>query len=202
MPQCELESLKVVRPLQDECPVWYFLTGAISHPETLSKLLKLHETPEIHRASVRGYVEIRERGCTTLVPASEGNALTGNDVCYGWAYLVKSQGEETALRYYKTDYFTVTRCKISFPVQGTSDAPSEVDGLTFTFSLGEDWFRDANKPSRPYLQRVAKRHRGSSSDQKCPRLVVPSKAAPSTKVSRIKAQTVQSEMTMRYTRRV
>jgi hypothetical protein len=61
-----------------------------------------------------------------LVRAEEGGTPVE-----GWAYLVKSQDEEDALRYYETERYMVVRCDIEFTNGRT--AAKRVPGLTFLF---------------------------------------------------------------------
>ncbi len=119
-------------PSQDEYPVWYFFYGTLAEPEVLSQVLHLTPSnpPELHVAQIRG-------GCLTmwggkykaLVHSPDGK--DGPPV-QGWAFLVKSQEEEDALRHYETERYTVTRCEIEF-LNSSKLAWSRL-GLTFMFN--------------------------------------------------------------------
>jgi hypothetical protein len=125
------------RPLQNEYPVWYFLTGSLSKPAYLGKLLKLG-TFAMTTAWVRGLVETKERQCTALFRATPTDTVTG---C---AYLVKSEEEEDRLRYFKTDFFHVARCRMTMLAEASKTGETEVDALTFISSYEVSVFRDMN----------------------------------------------------------
>ena len=66
---------------------------------------------------------------TTWADKYKGLVDAGEDaVVAGSAYLVKDVDEESALRYYETDQYSVVRCRIRFEDDGDS-----VMGLTFKF---------------------------------------------------------------------
>jgi hypothetical protein len=125
------------RPLQNEYPAWYFLTGSLSKPAYLGKLLKLN-TFAMTTAWVRGLVETKERQCTSLFRATPVDTVTG---C---AYLVKSEEEENRLRYFKTDFFHVARCRMTMLAEASKTGETEVDALTFISSYEVSVFRDMN----------------------------------------------------------
>lgn len=118
-------------PRQEDYPVWYFLTGPITKPNKLQTLLKRNFEPYKHCAVVHGLVTLRRHVFEATVETDyhEEYAVLGPSV--GTAYLIKSKEEEDRLRYFKTDNFTVARCKITLCPIHESGQPHEVDGLTF-----------------------------------------------------------------------
>ncbi|KAF1845915.1 uncharacterized protein K460DRAFT_406145 [Cucurbitaria berberidis CBS 394.84] len=144
LPQFRLPDDQPPRPLQNEYPVWYFLTGGLSRAEKLMQLLQLDKEPDLRIASVKGLVQVHERQCSALMSPTRQQAWWGQDSCVGMAYRVQTEEEERRIRYFKTSYVSVIRCKITLSAKGTFGRPTEVDGLTFVCSAGVNKFRYMN----------------------------------------------------------
>jgi hypothetical protein len=166
------------RPSQNEYPVWYFLTGSLSKPAYLGKLLKL-DTLAMTTAWVNGLVERKERQCTALFRATPEQILRGEDTVTGYAYLVKSEEEENRLRCFKTDFFYVARCRMMMLADSSETGETEVDALTFLYSHEVAVFRDMNS------QPIAKQPGAVGSARKPIRKVgfMPPKLKPTTAIS-------------------
>lgn len=119
-----------VKPQQNESPVFYFFYGTLANPEILTHHLDLPvtEPPVLYPATVRGgaiknwgkYRALTDDFSPTTKPVS------------GYAYLVQTQANEDALRFYETDKYDVVRCEITFV-----ESQDVVWGLTFRFA-GEE----------------------------------------------------------------
>lgn len=139
LPQHRLDNARP-RPLQDDYPVWYFLTGPIAKPNKLRKLLKRETEPHKRCATVHGLTTLRHRQFEATVETDfhDEHAILGPSV--GAAYIIKSKEEEDRLRYFKTDHFMVVRCKITLCPILESGQPHEVDGLTFVVDLNSSLY--------------------------------------------------------------
>jgi hypothetical protein len=138
------------QPLQDDYPVWYFLTGQIAHPEHMKALWQLRKQPYHRHATVEGLTSIRYKHRETseqrlepwestknygsgeaLVLSSPNDKLLHRNKAVGLAYLVRDKLSEDRLRYFKTSLFRVKRCKIILSPISRYGQAHEVDGLTF-----------------------------------------------------------------------
>ncbi|OAL23213.1 hypothetical protein AYO20_11025 [Fonsecaea nubica] len=129
MPQNRLDDEKdIPRPSQDEYPVWYFFYGILADPEVLKHHLSLDAEPSLVPASIEGgEVGLWSGKYRALVDSWSESAKV-----FGSAFLVQSQDQEDALRFYETDRYEVVRCRI-LTEQGN------LRGLTFRFDgLPED----------------------------------------------------------------
>jgi hypothetical protein len=158
-------------------------------------LLRLTTEPDLKRARAGRLLRVSYNQCSVIVPATAADIAQGQDHCEGWAYLVQNEADERALRYYKTDFYVIHRCRITFLDQQTASAPdSTVNGLTFVFSPGEDNF-DAmtNMPIRRVKGAVGSK-RGSAPDtfnKRFPALAVPPKSGPVSQVDRTTATSTE-----------
>lgn len=130
LPQHRLDSA-LPRPLQDDYPVWYFLTGPITKPNKLRTLLKRDFEPHKRCATVHGLTTLRHRQFEATVETAFHDEYVTLGPSVGAAYMIKSKEEEDRLRYFKTDHFVVVRCKITLCPLLESGKSHEVDGLTF-----------------------------------------------------------------------
>ncbi|CAO2649077.1 Nn.00g100260.m01.CDS01 [Neocucurbitaria sp. VM-36] len=190
LPQFRLLYEQLPRPLHHEYPVWYFLTGQISRGDKLMRLLKLDQLPEMRYASINGLVEVQERQCRALVEPGRHQSWWGQDHCVGWAYRVKNEVEERRLRLFKTDFFTVVRCKILMSAKGRSGFQTEVEGLTFVFSGGEDMFRYMNSLPIASIPGSNGWRRRQKTSQRLAPISVPLKASSTTAVTRVETTSV------------
>ncbi|CCT65218.1 uncharacterized protein FFB20_11344 [Fusarium fujikuroi] len=110
------------RPLQNECPVWYFFYGTLTDPSFLSKLFGSNFQAEYHAATIRGgvlktwgryYALVDDPSHTIFVP--------------GKALLVETREQEERLRAYETNSYEVVRCCIEMGLE------KPMSGLTFRF---------------------------------------------------------------------
>jgi hypothetical protein len=138
LPQHRLGEGEVARPLNDEYPVWYFLTGQIAHPEKLQALWKLNTPPHKRSAHVNGLMSIIYRNDRATVESYKNAKNRSMDQTVGSAYLVMNRLAEERLRYFKTHYFQVVRCKIALHTVHKHGRIHEVNGLTFVPSHGEE----------------------------------------------------------------
>ncbi|RFU73021.1 oxidoreductase domain containing [Trichoderma arundinaceum] len=117
--------LSLVRPAQDEYPVWYFFYGTLTDANVLSRAIGVSEKEDsikYKRARIRrGRLFTLGRKYLALVDADE------HSIVDGWAYLVKSQSEEDSLRVYETGKYEVVRCTIEF----ANENGGVIHGLTF-----------------------------------------------------------------------
>lgn len=118
-------------PLQDDYPVWYFLTGPIAKPKKLQTLLKLDIEPYKRCAVVHGLTTLRRRQFEVTVESDNNDEYPSLGSSVGAAYLIRSKEAEDRLRYFRTDHFMVVRCKITLCPIHESGQPHDVDGLTF-----------------------------------------------------------------------
>jgi hypothetical protein len=150
-PQSKLNQTEPCpQPLQDDYPVWYFLTGQIAHPEHMKALWQLSKKPYHRHATVEGLTSIRYKHRETseqrrepwesaksygsgeaLVISSPNDKLLHRNKAVGLAYLVRDKLSEDRLRYFKTSLFRVKRCKIILSPISRYGQAHEVDGLTF-----------------------------------------------------------------------
>lgn len=118
------DSFSLVRPAQNEYPVWYFFYGTLADPRILSRITGLDEEQnpiEYKRASVlRGRLRALNEKYLALVDADEYSKVDG------WAYQVKNQNEEDSLRVYETGVYEVVRCTVKLMYEEVM-----VQGLTF-----------------------------------------------------------------------
>ncbi|KAH7402146.1 hypothetical protein DE146DRAFT_652550 [Phaeosphaeria sp. MPI-PUGE-AT-0046c] len=130
LPQHRLNEA-LPEPLQDEYPVWYFLTGPIAKPRKLQTLLKLDIEPYKRCAVVHGLTTLHHRQFEVTVESDTDEAYPTLGPSVGAAYIIRSKEAEDRLRYFKTDHFMLVRCKITLcPIHEFGQA-HEVDGLTF-----------------------------------------------------------------------
>lgn len=183
LPQHRLDPGEIPRPLQNEYPVWYFLTGELARSENLKNLLELVKSPDMRPATVAGLREVIRRNCNLLVlpPANEMRARP--DVCDGWAYCVQNESQEHALRQFKTTIFDIVRCTITISETGTSPGTSpshsEVRGLTFVYTPGQTWFdKMSETPIKSTESAVGSTRQGEPFDH-VPPGIVPMKSVPS-----------------------
>ncbi|KAL7973227.1 hypothetical protein HDV63DRAFT_368076 [Trichoderma sp. SZMC 28014] len=119
------DSLSLIRPAQNEYPVWYFFYGTLADPSILSRIIGLdqEQSPiKYKRASVlRGRLRALNEKYLALEDADESSRVDG------WAYQVRSQNEEDSLRVYETGVYEVVRCTIEFG----NETDVKVQGLTF-----------------------------------------------------------------------
>ncbi|KAF2796738.1 hypothetical protein K505DRAFT_225691, partial [Melanomma pulvis-pyrius CBS 109.77] len=109
-------------PAQDQYPVWYFFYGTLGEPECLARLLNLDHTGlDLRAARVKSARLGTWAGkYRALVDGSEKEEVEG------WAYQVRCEEHEEALRVYETHKYMVVRCGILM-------GGEEVPGLTFRF---------------------------------------------------------------------
>jgi hypothetical protein len=151
LPQSKLnQTERCPQPLQDDYPVWYFLTGQIAHPEHMKALWQLSKKPYHRHATVEGLTSIRYKHRETseqrlepwesaknygsgeaLVISSPNDKLLHGNKAVGLAYLVGDKLSEDRLRYFKTSLFRVDRCRITLSPISRYGQAHEVDGLTF-----------------------------------------------------------------------
>jgi hypothetical protein len=95
---------------QDQFPVWYFFYGTLASAPKLCSLLSLpeDEVPVLHKAGVTGgKMETWGNGkYNALVDGPESSRING------WAYQVRSEEHEDALRKYETAAYEVVKCEI------------------------------------------------------------------------------------------
>jgi hypothetical protein len=171
LPQSKLNQTEPCpQPLQDDYPVWYFLTGQIAHPEHMKALWQLSKKPYHRHATVEGLTSIRYKHRETseqrlepwesaknygsgeaLVISSPNDNLLHRTKAVGLAYLVRDKLSEDRLRYFKTSLFRVKRCKITLNPVSRYGQAHEVDGLTFVLDSlhKEDEIRKLAK-ANPY----------------------------------------------------
>ena len=126
LPQYRADSVDAnFMPTQNQYPVWYFFYGNLAVPDILSRRLALSEKPVFTPAIVTGAIIKKWRSKYNALLDSDGAETACVD---GWAYLVRTEGHEEALRLYETENYQIVRCTIS--MQGRSDT---VKGLTFKF---------------------------------------------------------------------
>ncbi|KAL6714553.1 hypothetical protein ACLMJK_007978 [Lecanora helva] len=116
-PKCQANA-----PLQDECPVWYFLYGTLADPVILSRVLSLpvDDLPrDSEPACIYGRIsKLREGKQEALVEGFD------TDTVHGIAYQLCTKEQEEAFLIYETDSYEVVRCEIMMRKQ-------IVRGLTF-----------------------------------------------------------------------
>ncbi|KAF2034587.1 hypothetical protein EK21DRAFT_85180 [Setomelanomma holmii] len=138
LPQHRLDQNEIPRPLQDELPVWYFLTGHMTHPYVLRALLRLDHEPPLRHATVHGLWTDPDHD-TEVAWACESQKIdymaTSTE---GVAYLVTDKLTEGRLRYLKSNLYEVRRCKIVLHTLFAGGQEQEVAGLTFTSIGGFD----------------------------------------------------------------
>lgn len=184
-PQFRMNNGEVPRPLPNECPVWYFITGELSRSEILMSLLELGKQPDLRPASVKGLVQINQWQGNALVISSDKYVRQGRDSCIGWAYRVKDAKEERLLRYFKTGYFTVMRCTITLSSEGTFGYPSDVQGFTFVYKEREAAFRDTNLMPIASIESEVGSRRGLQKTHIVAPIYVPSKGEATTSVEEL-----------------
>ncbi|KAF2483289.1 hypothetical protein BDY17DRAFT_310330 [Neohortaea acidophila] len=102
------------RPAQAEYPVWYFFYGTLASQQTLHSLLQHLDGDDYDLANYE-LRPARVAGAKLTIWGNKYKALVdGNeeDVVEGWAFLVKSELHEEALRSYETSAYEVVRCRI------------------------------------------------------------------------------------------
>lgn len=108
-------------PSQNQYPVWYFFYGTLADPDVLKHHLFLTTEPLFLPATVHGgQVRTWAGKYNALVDAPPCSQVSGS------AFLVESQLQEDALRFYETDKYEVVRCRLHTP-------KGILDGLTFRF---------------------------------------------------------------------
>ncbi|RVX70353.1 hypothetical protein B0A52_05852 [Exophiala mesophila] len=123
-------------PAPNQYPVWYFFYGTLADPIVLTRHLGLDKAPDYIKAHVTdGKVQFWGGKYKALVDAP------GESV-QGCAFLVKTQIEEDALRFYETDKYEVVRCQIL-------TQSGAMHGLTFRFkgNLDELDFGNCRTPT-------------------------------------------------------
>lgn len=56
LPQYRLDDMEVVKPTQNEYPVWYFFYITLAEPDRLTRILSLDEQPRLEQAHIQGEV--------------------------------------------------------------------------------------------------------------------------------------------------
>lgn len=140
LPQHRLGEDEVPDPLQNDYPVWYFLTGEIAQPAKLQTLLKLERMPYTRCATVCGLTTLQHGKFEATVETYIHDDYRYTDKSVGIACLIKDIQAEERLRYFKTDQFRVTRCKITLCPINTSGESHEIDGLTFVINQESSLF--------------------------------------------------------------
>lgn len=119
------DSISLVRPAQNEYPVWYFFYGTLADASVLSRITGRSEEQdpiEYMRASVRrGRLTTLNERYLALVDADEHSKVEG------WTYQVKDQNEEDSLRVYETGMYEVVRCTMALKYE----PKFFIQGLTF-----------------------------------------------------------------------
>ncbi|KAF2854856.1 hypothetical protein T440DRAFT_514729 [Plenodomus tracheiphilus IPT5] len=183
LPQHRLDQGEVPRPLQGEFPVWYFLTGEISRPENLQKLLQLNDLPDLRPANMKDFKEICGREYSPLVVTIDADIINDRAFCEGHAYLVRSEAEELALRRFKTATFDVIRCRFTISKRNTFATYSDVKGLTFIHTPGENLSQTVMNGPITSIERVmGSKHKETLSKWQPPALVA-LKSAPTVQFS-------------------
>jgi hypothetical protein len=144
LPQHRLNEDEVPRPLEDEYPVWYFLTGQIARPEKLQALWKLDKPPLKRSAHVHGLTTLLYGNDRATVESYKKNKNWDMDQSVGAAYLVVDRLAEERLRYFKTNHFKVIRCKIALHPIYKHGRTHEVSGLTFVPQHGKEVLDSVN----------------------------------------------------------
>ncbi|CVL06404.1 uncharacterized protein FMAN_03705 [Fusarium mangiferae] len=122
LPQFRPGPAATPRPLQNECPVWYFFYGTLTDPYFLSKLFGSNFQAEYHAATIRGGVlKTWARYYALVDDPSHTNFV------HGKALLVETREQEERLRAYETNAYEVVRCSIEIGLE------EPMSGLTFRF---------------------------------------------------------------------
>ena len=111
--------------LPPEYPVAYFFYGTLKSPETLKRILDLHEEPKLLEAQIIGYELGKWGDYPALIDGQPGQVVPG------YAYIVGSEADAQKLAYYETNAYKVAPCRI-FIVD--NDEPTEVSGKTFMYA--------------------------------------------------------------------
>ncbi|KAG4263728.1 hypothetical protein FPRO06_03360 [Fusarium proliferatum] len=122
LPQFRPGPAATPRPLQNECPVWYFFYGTLTDPSFLSKLSGSNFQAEYHAATIRGGVLKTWGRYYALV-----DELSHTNFVHGKALLVETREQEERLRAYETNAYEVIRCSIEMGLE------EPMSGLTFRF---------------------------------------------------------------------
>lgn len=113
-------------PSQDQFPVWYFFYGTLGEPFMLDRVLGYEQEIDcLKKASVRGGRLSTWGGKYKAMVDEPGGQVDG------WAYLVKTEEDEQALRVYETANYEVVRCLIKI------ENGQEVRGLTFRYIVSK-----------------------------------------------------------------
>jgi len=165
LPQYRLNPGEVPRPLQNEYPVWYFLTGELARPGHLGHLLKLDDMPDLRPATIQGLKQLTGVNGPLLAVPTEQHTRADQYIRDGWAYCVKTEAEETAMRYFKTSMFTIIRCRITLSKGDFVTPSSEVEGLAFIYTPGETWVDKEMSETLIESLKIARadKHKGSPS---------------------------------------
>ncbi|KAL6907331.1 hypothetical protein GGI43DRAFT_421019 [Trichoderma evansii] len=119
------DTFSIVRPAQDEYPVWYYFYGTLADASILSRIIGMTTEQNLikyKRASVRrGRLHTLNEKYLALVDADERSKVDG------WAYQVKNQNEEDSLRVYETGIYEVVRCTMEL----MDEQAVFIKGLTF-----------------------------------------------------------------------
>lgn len=119
------DTFPLVRPAQNEYPVWYFFYGTLADASILSRIISLREEQnsiKYKRACVRrGRLSTLNEKYLGLMDADEHSKVDG------WAYQVQNQSEEDSLRVYETGKYKVVRCTIEL----MDEQGIFIQGLTF-----------------------------------------------------------------------
>ena len=130
LPQSRPSSADFVpQPQQDQYPVWYFFYGTLACPEELRSRLNLPFSPQYMNAFIRGgRIRSWRRQYRALVDADS------DSLAYGWAFLVTTPEQESALQFYETDKYEVVRTRIYMRDYYEDGMP----GLVFRFAGSEE----------------------------------------------------------------
>ncbi|KAB5513592.1 hypothetical protein GE09DRAFT_1231760 [Coniochaeta sp. 2T2.1] len=114
-------------PIPDARYRHYTPAGTLCLPTVHSRVLSLDQPPVYRKARVRGGRLTTWGGkYKALVDAGE------RDIVEGMAYLVRSEEDEGALRYYETERYEVVRCEIEMQDENGQEV-ERVMGCTFRF---------------------------------------------------------------------
>ncbi|KAJ9604816.1 hypothetical protein H2200_010931 [Cladophialophora chaetospira] len=127
LPQYRLQDERdTPRPAQAEYPVWYFFCGTLGDPGVLKHHLDVEDEPELIPAHVTGGGLWTWGAKYRAIVDAEPDARVD-----GWAFLVQSEEQEDALRFYEKEKYEVVRCRIFMDRDGGED---EVNGLISRFN--------------------------------------------------------------------
>ena len=117
----------IPRPAQDEYPVWYFFYGTLVDRQTLHNLLQHLDGEGNYDLAKYKLRPARVCGAKLTTWGNkykaviDGEGDEDEDVVEGWAFSVKTEMYEEALRSYETGAYEVVRCRIRCRAAGSSD---------------------------------------------------------------------------------